>query len=162
MKFFSFVNMYFVGIHAGIQTAHASHAMETKYRKAVESPNFDYERIPTNTKYIDALVRLDNYRRWADHYQTINVKKVMAADVHQTLQYLYDELTRLCEPLNLPTVLWKEPSANNCNTAVGVVLPSEIYDVKPPRVVDIALGLPEPYTDEQKIKQIIDSYKMAT
>ena len=32
MKFFSFTNMYFSGIHAGIQTAHAVHQMENEYR----------------------------------------------------------------------------------------------------------------------------------
>lgn len=151
MRFYSFTNFYFQGIHAGIQTAHAVHEMESRYRNTFNPC-------------------LSVYQEWALKHKTIIIKKVAAPDVHKALQDLYNALESLAVSLKLPLVLCNEPSANHCNTAVGIVLPESVYDWKDPNsnvgvtITRSCVGtyaLPPPMTTEQKLKQIIDSYWMA-
>jgi hypothetical protein len=153
MRFYSFTNMYLPGIHAGIQTAHAVHAMESQYRHLVEEAN---EEDP----YTDnLLMQYSTYQSWADDHKTIIVKN---GGTQSQLLNLYDDLEELGNELCLPTILWREDedSLNNAITAVGIVVPEDIYTFEtPPSMIDW-YPINEPL--EMKLKKLLDSKRFAS
>jgi len=161
MRFYSFVNFYFQGIHAGIQTGHAVHQMESKYRNLLARQTARPGGDPTEmwTKC------LATYQEWSDVHKTIIVKKVSGADTHKALRDLYGTLQDYARPMGLPCVLWHEPSCNNCNTAVGIVIPESVYDCpEPTSYISNGLGevLTDAWTPEYKLKRVLNNYSMAS
>lgn len=163
MRFYSFVNMYFIGIHAGIQTAHAVHQMETDYRNRIVRRSRDFGSI-------HAKKCLEEYRQWSENHKTIIVKNGGTQD---SLLSLYESLlfTLKHTELYCPTILWREPSANDCVTAVGIVVPASVYEAAEPvsygnaPMVDPAWGnkpLTAPWSEEYKLRRILDGFRMAS
>lgn len=141
MRFYSFTNMYTSGIHAGIQTAHAVHEMQSKY--AARNSSDDMQAHEKYLKYIE----------WAERHKTIIVK---CAGYHSTLNDLYDELKESSAWLQLPLIKWCESkeALNGATTAVGIIVPADVYTIPTPRDAI-------PMTAEGQLAAIINRYPMA-
>lgn len=154
MRLYSFTNMYTSGIHAGIQTAHLVHEMMRKYEKKNDGPHMD----------LRAATKLGNLYDWADNHKTIIVK---CGGYHSALVSLYDELKEYSAYFQLPMGRWRESkdALNNAQTAVGIVVPKEVYGFNGEGVTH---QFPYPvFSDERtkkifELKNILDSYRMAT
>lgn len=113
MRFYSIVNMYMAGIHAGIQTAHAVHTMGEKYHNGY----FKEEDREAS----------DKFYQWMLSHKTIYVKH---AGDHDGLEQLYTQIRPLCKQLEIPHVKWRESQSalRGSTTALGLVLPEEVYN----------------------------------
>lgn len=141
MRFYSFTNMYTSGIHAGIQTAHAVHEMESKYNARTSSDD------------INAHEKYKVYREWAERHKTIIVK---TAGYHANLEALYEELKEISAWLGLPLIRWRESkeALNGATTAIGIIVPETVYSLKVPLIAPAN-------TPEDRLAEIINSYRMA-
>lgn len=110
MRFYSFVNAnYLKHIQHGIQSFHALHEMYDKYMTMQHD-------------------RLDIVKEWAKYYKTVIV---LDGGDHQDLQEIADFLRNNDTALGLPHSRFHEDvrSLNGSLTAVGIVVPANIYDV---------------------------------
>lgn len=151
MRLYSFTNMYTSGIHAGIQTAHVIHEMMRKYEKKYDPSINDGAKLAT-------------LYDWADNHKTIIVK---CAGYHDELVNLYDRLKPYSAQFRLPMGRWRESkeALNNAQTAVCIVVPSDIYNWREPAGWQPQWPeLPYPGEEQQKYElyKIINTYRMAT
>lgn len=136
-RLYSVTNMYFSGIHAGIQTGHAIGEMASKY-------------LPTpDTR--DNWPRLD-YVEWATNHKTIIT---LGGGGHDDLLRLQGYLETM--QANLAWSMFKESksAANECMTCVAVVLPEELW----PNNVDPSKWTPW-HSDENLFKFIMELRRM--
>jgi peptidyl-tRNA hydrolase len=145
MRFYSLTNLYTAGIHAGIQTAHAVHAMERKYA------------LRSSTDDIASLEKLKVYQEWADRHQTIIV---LQAGYAANLERLYNDFRKPAAELNLPIIRWRESkeALNGATTAVGIVLPESVYDMRLSKDQIAPEGYRSP---EEELYALIYKYPMA-
>jgi hypothetical protein len=123
MRLYSFTNYYLSQLQLGLQTAHCVSEMLTKYE--------------------DRTVQRQLALRWAYEHKTIIICN---GGNSMELDGLYTALQVLAEnALTLPVVRFKEdgPSLACATTAVAVVVPAELYDVRP--IMDGLTNIPEAY-----------------
>lgn len=114
MKFYSIVQYQMAGIHAGIQTAHAVHAMYEKYLGRSE----------------DDLGR-KNLHVWAKNHQTI---AILNGGGSGYIREMYtDIIVPSASDLGLPCVMFHESdmASDGMLTAVALVVPKSVYEYDP-------------------------------
>lgn len=109
MILYSWVNMYLEGIHAGIQTAHVMGEISSKYRTG-----------PYN-------LRLKMYWDWEQNYKVIQVYN---GGYSSSLKQRLTDLETYADKFQLPFASFheSEDALNGALTAIGVVVPSYLYD----------------------------------
>lgn len=112
LRLYTFVNFYLSSIQQGIQSAHVVHTLFTKYHHAPRSPAGD------------------TLFRWAEDHKTIIV---LNGGINDDITNFYLFLNTL-ENLQYPALPYTyfcedEKSLGGIMTAVGVVLPSEYFNV---------------------------------
>lgn len=115
MRLYSFVNAnYLKHVQHGLQTAHAVAELYNKYPEDTKDGN---------------CVRYDLLNDWARNHKTIIILDGGdCQDLHDIVVFLKERE----KALKLPYSYFKEDarSLNNALTAVAVVVPAEIYDVR--------------------------------
>lgn len=109
MRLYTFVNFYISSIQQGIQTAHVVHELFNKYGMR-------------EIQYHDAFLQLHN---WARNHKTIIV---LNGGIDASLNDLFEFMK---DPNNgYPFACFREDeqSLGGILTAVGIVLPAEIYE----------------------------------
>jgi hypothetical protein len=109
-RLYSFVNMYLSDIQRGIQTAHLVHELFTK------KPNY---------KHVE---QIDVLNEWAENHKTIIVLNGGYSDNLKDIRY---QLDRWADVYQLPMAYFNEgeDAPNGALTCVGIILPSDIYDL---------------------------------
>lgn len=108
MRLYLIVNRYSMGIQAGIQAMHVIPEMYEKY-----SGFRNRER--------------NNLKEWANCHKTIMVLRTFGG--HDSVSDLFDALLPITNKLGLPIDIFFEPELQDTATAVGIVVPTEYYDV---------------------------------
>lgn len=105
-RLYTFTNLYVSSIQKGIQTAHVVSDLFAKY---------------SNTNYC--------LNEWAANHKTIIV---LNGGNQESLIQTYVEMGMFAEKRKLPHVKFKEDieSLNGAVTAIGIVLPNEIYNLQ--------------------------------
>jgi hypothetical protein len=113
-RFYSFVNMYLSPMQKGIQTAHAVSEM------------FSYYEVLSGLPSEELL----SYSDWAREDKTVIV---LDGGNQNGLFALYDDLVDIIKnhKVNIPVIKFHEDvqSLNGALTAVGILLPKEIYSL---------------------------------
>lgn len=139
-RLYTLVNMYLSPIQHGIQTAHIVSELFTNYEQIDID---DYARstgggpIPEFT--ISRAHAANVLFEWGNEHKTIIV---LNGGYQCVLEDTYDQFESLGNQLQLPHAKFREEaiSLNSAMTAVGIVVPSSIYDIKWPED-DIAIFL---------------------
>lgn len=106
MKLYSLVNMYCSGVHAGIQTQHATVRLLRKYHSETD-----------NSHYLISAVE-----EWADRHETTVV--LNGGDHYSLMEWT----TQLGYWDNVPFAEFREPGLNNALTSVVLVCSTEMVD----------------------------------
>lgn len=111
-RLYTVVNMYMNGIHAGIQTAHLTHKLFSKYYS-----DQGRQVAPAEGKLLE---------EWAEYHKTIVVLK---GGGHASLIRDYAEMSRLSKRLMLPHTQWHESqdALHGALTCIGVVVPEFVF-----------------------------------
>lgn len=105
-RLYTFTNVYISSIQKGIQTAHVVSDLFAKY---------------SNKNYC--------LNEWASNHKTIIV---LNGGNQSMLEQTFRDMEAFAEKGNYPFVMFKEDtqSLNGAVTAIGIVLPSEIYNLQ--------------------------------
>lgn len=116
-RLYSFVNTYLTGIHAGIQTAHVIAEMSQKYQ------NQPYDKFH------------ERMADWQEHDKTI---VVLNGGTNDHLLTVLEQVMAVSRQYSLPYASFYESkeALGGIMTAVGVVLPSYLYDSRSSRAAD--------------------------
>lgn len=124
LRFYCFTNFYLSSIQHGIQTGHASVRLIRKYQKELQAALSD----EAEDKYVQARISkgkddLEIVEDWADNHETYIT---LNGGDDTALKNAYE----LVSKTQFPFVEFIEPGIGNVRTAVGVVLPDTIFNMK--------------------------------
>jgi len=123
LRLYTFVNFYLSSIQAGIQSAHVAHELFVKYK-------YDFD---TSTRLYD----------WAENHKTMIVLNGgMNSDIIALNTFFEYNAQLLSFPAPWTAFSEDRMSLGGIMTAVGVVLPEEIYDAVNYRTASEILGQP--------------------
>jgi hypothetical protein len=140
-RFYSFANLAIMPLQKGLQTAHLVSEVFVKYMYSSSA---------------QAPITFE----WAQNHKTVII---LNGGFHGDLISLYETLDPLAEELGLPVVKFHEDeqTMNKMCTTVGIIVPSDIYNLEitfDPQTQDIWA---EDFTPQQQLKAIISKYKLA-
>jgi len=111
LRFYTFVNFYLSSIQQGVQSFHVCHEMFRKYH------------------FSGGLAEANRLYDWADHHKTVIV---LNGGANQDILDKYLFLSREAEAFSFPAPFASfsedDYSLGGVMTAVGIVLPEEIYN----------------------------------
>lgn len=122
-RLYSFVNMYLTGIHAGIQTAHVVGDMVGIYHRGNISSDKAQQRMSD----------------WVGYDKTIIV---LNGGSSSRLHAIKDQVMHAAGIWELPYAVFHESvdALEGVMTAVGIILPSYLYDEKSSRAQECPLS----------------------
>jgi hypothetical protein len=125
LRFYTFVNFYLSSLQQGVQSFHVCHEMFMKYR-IEEEDDACHGPSGTISNPSSAAMRLYD---WANHHKTVIV---LNGGANQDILDKYIFLSREAEAFSFPAPFTSfsedDYSLGGVMTAVGIVLPEEIYN----------------------------------
>jgi hypothetical protein len=119
MRAYFFGNMYFAGIHAGIQAAHTLGEMFVKYDKQNRNMAELSDYSSPNCQQWNIL------NHWADEHKTMVLLNSGYAEELRSLIKFFDTTEN---PLPWAHFNESQEAADGCLTCVGIILPEEFYE----------------------------------
>lgn len=132
-RLYSFTNNYISSLQKGLQTAHLVSNLFSAYT--------------TKSKEKDVLYK------WANDDKTIII---LSGGNQFDLQLLFTSIARLATDLKLPSGSFNEDKAslNGATTAVGLIIPKDIYDMN-------LLTADDGDYPERELKELLSKYRLA-
>lgn len=125
LRLYTFCSFYLSSIQQGIQTAHVVHELFLKYNGIAES------------------LEITRLHRWAEDHKTIIVLNGGTnKDLKDLLDFLNSEVDNFNFPAPYVSFSEDEDSLGGILTAVGIILPEEIYNAINYRTATSQIDLP--------------------